>query len=171
MPVDYLLLKTEIAKPAYVGIPNTQAGNTTIAGMVNALPLSGLRQFSPMEAQVIMMRNGDWGWLAGVAEGWVTSANASGAGAVAVSTTTPWATRRAAKVIYDLLRTTLQIDMTLATTVTALTNGLAVLVTANVITDASRTAIQGVPVTSLPGWRQFSDRALDYNDIAIAKVS
>ena len=140
---DYAALKAEIAKPAYNGMTDAQIG-----AAVTALTVPGLQRVDPSQAMIQLMRIGDWGWLAGVANGWVTSANASGAGAVAVSATTPWATRRLAQTIYDLLRASLTLDMTVQANVDAISSALTALVTANVITTAGRVAVIGLPVSS-----------------------
>lgn len=166
MAVNYAALKIEIALPAYNGM-----NDATIAATINAQSVSGLRAVDPSQAMIQLMRIGDWGWLAGVALGYVTSANASGAGAVAVSATTPWLTRRTAQTIYDLLRSNLTLDMTVQANVDAVLAALNVLVTANVITAAGRTAVVALPTTALSGWTKFADRPLDYADIALARIS
>lgn len=88
----------------------------------------------------------DWGWLSGVADGWITSAQAnSGASAVAV---TP-AIRRAAVTIRDLFRLPLPVAVTSSEQATMVGNGLTALVTANVITNASRAALIALASTNV----------------------
>lgn len=166
MPVNLATLKTEIALPAYSAMTDLQ-----IADTINAAPLSRLRAISPNDAMIQLMRVGDWGWLAGVANGFVTSANASGAGAVAVSATTPWATRRMALVLYDLFRSSLDIDLSVQANVTAITSAIDALVTANVLTAAGKAALVALPTVAAFKWSTFSDRPLDYADIVAARAS
>ncbi len=129
---------------------------------INGTDVVTLRAFSTMEAAKVLVRGGDMGWLLGVANGYITgtnAANASGAGGVTVTTTAPWQTRRTAQTLVWLLEQRESIDTTEQVTVTGLTAALNILVTANVITDASRTAI--LAATSLTrkwpivnGWPQ-----------------
>lgn len=166
MPVNLATLKTEIALPAYNGLSDVQ-----IADTINTTPLSRLKTIQPNDAMIQLMRLGDWGWLAGVANGFVTSANASGAGAVAVSATTPWATRRTAQTIYDLLRTNLPIDLSVQANVTAITSAIDILVTANVLTSAGRAALVALPTLAGFRWSLFADRTLDFADVVAARAS
>jgi hypothetical protein len=167
MAVNLAALKVEIALPAYNGM-----SDAVIAAAINAATVPGFNSVSPVDAKNALMftASNDWGWLQGVAAGYVTSANASGGGGVAVATTTPWATRRAAATIYDLFRGEAAIPMNSARAA-LVSSALGALVTANVITAAGRTAVEAIPQTNTPKWRQFSDRELDYNDIAQARAS
>lgn len=146
---DYAALKDEIAKPAYSGMTAAQK-----AAAVNALTVNVLRSLSPADAMIALARNGDWGWLAGVATGKITSANASGAGAVAVPNTTPWTTWRTAQTLVDMFKGGLTLDMTIQANVDALTAALNALVTANVITSASRSALAALAIVAVP-WPEF----------------
>lgn len=165
--INLAALKIEIAKPAYNGM-----NDATIAATINAATTAGFVSINPVDAKnaLVFTTANEWGWLQGVAAGYVTSANASGSGAVAVSSTTPWATRRAAAAIYDLFRGETPIPITSARA-TLLSNALGVLVTANVITAAGRAAVEAIPQVSMPFWQSFGDRPLDYNDIAQARAS
>ncbi len=167
MPLNKAALKTEIALPAYNGMDDA-----TIAATINTTPLAGvLRAISPNDAMIQLMRVGDWGWLAGVANGFVTSANASGAGAVPVSATTPWATRRLALTLYDLFRSNLNIDLSVQANVNAITSAIDALITANVLTAAGKTALVALPSVAAFRWSLFHDHVLDFADIAAARAS
>lgn len=166
MPVNLATLKTEIALPAYSGMDDA-----TIAQTINTTPMARLKSISPNDAMIQLMRLGDWGWLAGVANGFVTSANASGAGAVAVAATTPWQTRRTAQTIYDLFRSSLNVDLSVQANVTAITAAIDILVTANVLTAAGKTALVALPNVAAFKWATFSDRPLDFADVAAARAS
>ena len=145
---DYAALKAEIAKPAYNGMTTAQK-----AAAVNALSVNVLKSLSPTDAMMTLARNGDWGWMAGVASGKITSANASGGGAVAVANTAPWTTWRTAQTLVDLFKSGMVIDMTVQANVDAMTTALNTLVTANVITSASRSALAALASVATPWWQ------------------
>ena len=167
MAINYPALKIEIAKPAYNGM-----SDAVIAATINTATSPSFVAVNPVDARNALMftTTNDWGWLQGVTAGYVTSANASGSGAVAVSSTAPWATRRAAAAIYDLFRGETPIPVTSARA-TLLSNALGVLVTANVITAVGRTAVEAIPQVNLPLWQSFGHRELDLADIATARAS
>jgi len=163
MSINYVALKVEIAKPAYNGM-----SDATIAATINAQTVPGFVSVSVPDARNALMftTTNDWGWLAGVNNGSITSANASGAGAVVVTA----ATRRLANTLYDFLSMNLPLPMNSARA-SLLHTLINALVTANVITTAGQNAMEAVPQVTLAGWTQFGDRSLDYNDIAIARAS
>lgn len=168
--INFPALKIEIAKPAYNGM-----SDATIAATINAATSPAFVSVSPVDARNALMftTTGDWGWLVGVAQGWVTQANASGAGAVAVGTTPTGSggqTRRIASTVWDLFKGETAIPMTEARA-TLVSNALGILVTANVITAAGRTAVNNIPQVNMPFWQSFGDRPLDFNDIAQARAS
>ena len=149
--------------------------DAVLAQTINTTALAKLKAISPNKAMIELMRIGDWSWLAGVAQGFVTSANASGAGAVAVSATTPWATRRLAVTLYDLFKSNLDIDLSVQANVTAISNAVDALVTANVLTAAGKVALVALPNAAAFRWQLFGDRLLEVspliNDIALARAA
>jgi len=164
MSINYAALKIEIAKPAYNGM-----SDATIAATINAQTVPGFRSFQPTAARLVLMlsASNDWGWLSGVADGSITSANASGGGAVAVNA----ATRRVATTVRDLFSMPLPVDITDSGKATLVNSALTALVNANIIVAATQTALQALPAVTNAGWAQFGERSLDYNDIAIARAS
>ena len=168
--INYPALKIEIAKVAYNGMTDA-----VIAATINAATTPGFIAVNPVDARNALMftTTGDWGWLVGVAQGWITSANASNAGAVAVVTTpagTGGQTRRVAFTIWDLFKGETAIPMNSARS-SLVSSALAVLVTANVITAAGKTAVEAIPQVNVPFWQSFSHRELEYSDIAAARAS
>ena len=152
---NYAAARLEITKPAYNGMTPEQ-----IAAAVNLLPIvSSPRGINPVEVRnaLILTPSNDWGWLRGVADGWITSANASGAGAVAVVTTpagTGGATRRAARAFVDLLSGDAGIPLTSADA-TLLQSATDLLISANVMTAAAKTKIVALAKVDMPQWQAW----------------
>jgi hypothetical protein len=152
---NYQAAKTEIAKPAYNGL-----SDAAIATALNALPaVTQYRSINPVDARnaLILTSNAEWGWLRGVADGWVTSANASGLGAVAVVTTpagSGGATRRAARSLVDLFTGDETIPL-VAADVTLLGSATDTLISANVMTAAGKAKLVALAQTSVPQWQAW----------------
>lgn len=167
--VNFSALKIEIALPAYSGMDDA-----TIAANINGQNVATLREFNPMEVIKILVRNGDMGWLLGVKTGYVTgtnAANASGAGGVTVPTTAPWQIRRTAETLVWLLERPWSVDTSEQVTVDGLAAAMNILVAANVVTAASRTAIQAATIYNRKGWEKFGTDMLDYNHIVLARAA
>lgn len=160
---DYAALKALLLTPPYD--TQTDAQN---AAAINALTQASYVGFSPADAMMALAitTTVDWGWLTGVADGWITSANASNAGTVAVTA----GTRRIAVTIRDLFRLPLPVAVTDSNRATLIHNGLSALVTANVITQAGQNAVEALAVSTVtwPLAHGFG-RDLDFNDCAIAR--
>lgn len=170
MPLNLDALKIEVALAGYAG-----KSNEVVAAEINAATITSYRSVNPADVRnaLTWRTTNDWGWIAGVANGWITSANASAAGAVTVVTTptgTGGQTRRTAYSFWDTFRgeSALAMDQTRFGLVTA---AMDILVTANVMTGAGRTAIINLISYTAPRFTLFvTERALDYSDIAAARA-
>lgn len=155
MAQDYKAAKTEITKPAYVSMTDAQ-----IATAVNALP--AVTVFSPINPAaarnaLILTATREWSWLRGVADGSITTANASGAGTVAVVTTpagTGGVTRQIAASLFDLLKGESPIPITSADAA-LLASAVDAMITANILTAAGKAKLVALAQTSIPQWQAW----------------
>lgn len=166
---NYQAAKTEIAKTAYNGL-----SDAAIATALNALPdVTVYRSIDPVDARnaLILTSNGEWGWMRGVAEGWITSANASGQGAVSVITTPAGSggqTRRIARSLVDLFLGDTVIPIVSADA-SLLGTATDALISANVMTTAGKAKLVALAGVTVPQWQawEFTEPFTDQSVAAV----
>ena len=149
---DFVWLKAEIVKPAYAALANDEE----IAAAINAQFFDDNQDIRPQDAreEMLFTTSRDWGELVGVVNGTIT-ANA--------------ATKKAANSVYELFRTGAEMfDATTTQKWNRFNAMLDDLITANIITAASKTAIATLRIISRPLWYKFG-RTVDSSDVTAAR--
>lgn len=157
--VDYVALKVEIAKPAYVGLTDA-----AIADTINRATFAGSRDIQWSQVRDIFMSNGDWGTLTYTSM--LTSGTFLGGGAFALATRVMAIDIRECCLYGALLQTS---DATIRTRVGSRATTLAG-ATVGAITQASVDAVTALIAKPRTGPEVFGG-VLDSNDIVRARAS
>jgi len=157
MSWDIDALRAELALPAYQGLSDGAA-----LVLLHGKTTPGISSIQPMDARLALMftASNDWGWLVDVASGTTTSANASGAGTIAVTA----ATRRAAITVRDLFSLPTPVDILTQAKLDLLTAALTSLRNQNVITAAGANAVAAIPVVAVTPFAEVTQ-----HDIWVAR--
>lgn len=152
--VDYVLLKTEIAKPAYVGLTDAQ-----VAAAVNAGTYQ-VKQDIPTDLgkmALIHTTAYDWGELEGVAIGAITAGQLK---------------RKRCITFKALIDTQTPLEVAADDAWWAfIVQLLSEMVADGVITNAGKLAFEALRLRVEPLWRKFGERELDFNDIVQARAA
>ena len=149
--VDYVLLKTEVEKPAYVGLSDVQ-----IAAAINAATYAVAQNIQSTNAvnALLFTSAGDWGNVVAVADGIINETQANRLRCVSV------------KELFTRNDIFEAVDDTRWTRFIVVVDAL---VSATRMSAEGKTALVEMRTRNDPLWRKFGDRELDFNDIVLAR--
>lgn len=155
--MDYLAIKIEAAKLAYIGMTAEQK-----AAAINAGTYSITQDIPTDLAKMAFIYTVayDWGELVGIVNGAITASQIK---------------KKRATTFHELLNTQSPIEVAATDAAGAawwafIQTLLTEMVADGTITTPGRAAFEALRLRLVPLWQKFGDRELDYNDILIAEA-